>query len=79
MPYLQNHEVIYFNIIFASPFCQLKELGHPGVNGVHALLRVIQDQDLEQEVSQVANLVLEAQSTLEIVTVSDPQLVIYSL
>ena len=67
------------NFLFAYPFyhIQLKELGHLGVNGVHAQLHVIQDQYLEQEAIQVANLALEAQQTLQIATVSDLSVVIF--
>ena len=55
----------------------MKEIGHLGVNGVHAQLHVIQDQYLEQEAIQVANLALEAQQTLQIATVSDLSVVIF--
>ena len=67
------------NFLFAYPFyhIQLKELGHLGVNGVHAQPHVIQDQDLDQGAIQVVNLVLEAQQKLQIAIVSDLPLVIF--
>ena len=76
---MYQNEIKIMHLLFAYPFyhIQLKELGHLGVNGVHAQLHVIQDQDLEQEVIQVANLVLEAQQILQIATVSGPLLVTF--